>query len=59
MTNQWTPQPQLRSCIAVKGQNTPVLVENTILSGTLQPLQATTQLNTPQPANLQAAFTEE
>ncbi|KAG7176703.1 putative RNA-directed DNA polymerase from mobile element jockey-like 87, partial [Homarus americanus] len=31
MTNQWTPQPQLKSCIAVKAQNTPVLVENTIL----------------------------
>ncbi|KAG7171711.1 Nucleic-acid-binding protein from mobile element jockey-like 3 [Homarus americanus] len=58
MTNQWTPQPQLQSCVAVKGQNTPVLVENTILPGTLRPLQATTQLNTPQPANLQAAFTE-
>ncbi|KAG7158000.1 RNA-directed DNA polymerase from mobile element jockey-like 2 [Homarus americanus] len=37
MTNQWTPQPQLQSCVAVKGQNTPVLVENTILPGTLQP----------------------
>ncbi|KAG7175488.1 hypothetical protein Hamer_G022896 [Homarus americanus] len=59
MTNQWTPQPQVQSCAAVKGQNTPVLVENTILPGTLQPLQATTQLNTLQPANLQAAFTEE
>ncbi|KAG7169054.1 hypothetical protein Hamer_G011757 [Homarus americanus] len=59
MTNQWTPQSQLTSCIAVKAQNTPVLVENTILPGTLQPPQATTQLNTPQPANLQAAFTEE
>ncbi|KAG7171036.1 Nucleic-acid-binding protein from mobile element jockey-like 4 [Homarus americanus] len=59
MTNQWTPQPQLQSCVAVKVQNTAVLVENTILPGTLQPLQATTQLNTPQPANLQAAFTEE
>ncbi|KAG7156189.1 putative RNA-directed DNA polymerase from mobile element jockey-like 97 [Homarus americanus] len=43
MTNQWTPQPQLQSCV----QNTPVLVENTILPRTLQPLQATTQLNTP------------
>ncbi|KAG7171660.1 putative RNA-directed DNA polymerase from mobile element jockey-like 84 [Homarus americanus] len=59
LTNQWTPQPQLQSYVAVKGQNTPVLVENTILPGTLQPLQATTQLNTPQPANLQATFTEE
>ncbi|KAG7157513.1 Nucleic-acid-binding protein from mobile element jockey-like 11 [Homarus americanus] len=59
MTNQWTPQPQLQSCITVKARNTPVLVENTILPGTLQPPQATTQLNTPQPANLQAAFTEE
>ncbi|KAG7176918.1 putative RNA-directed DNA polymerase from mobile element jockey-like 59, partial [Homarus americanus] len=59
MTNQWTPQLQLQSCIAVKAQNTPVLVENIILPGTLQPHQATTQLNTPQPANLQAAFTEE
>ncbi|KAG7166715.1 hypothetical protein Hamer_G010357 [Homarus americanus] len=58
MTNQWTPQPQLKSCIAVRAHNTPVLVENTILPGTLQPPQATTQLNTPQPANLQAAFTE-
>ncbi|KAG7160716.1 hypothetical protein Hamer_G026402 [Homarus americanus] len=59
MTNQWTPQPQLQGCVAVKAQNTPVLVENTILPGTLRPLQATTQLNTPQPADLQAAFTEE
>ncbi|KAG7160423.1 RNA-directed DNA polymerase from mobile element jockey-like 33, partial [Homarus americanus] len=59
MTNQWTPQPQLQSCIAANGQNTPVLVENIILPGTLQPLQATTQLNTPKPANLQVAFTEE
>ncbi|KAG7175456.1 hypothetical protein Hamer_G026209 [Homarus americanus] len=47
LTNQWTPQPQLQSCIAVKAQNTPVLVENTILPGTVQPLHATTQLNTP------------
>ncbi|KAG7157143.1 putative RNA-directed DNA polymerase from mobile element jockey-like 78 [Homarus americanus] len=52
-------KPQLKGCIADKAQNTPVLVENTILPGTLQPPQATTQLNTPQPANLQAAFTEE
>ncbi|KAG7164302.1 Nucleic-acid-binding protein from mobile element jockey-like 2 [Homarus americanus] len=59
MTNQWTSQPQLQSCVAVKGQNTPVLAQNIILPGTLQPLQATTQLNTLQPANLQAAFTEE
>ncbi|KAG7165561.1 hypothetical protein Hamer_G023294 [Homarus americanus] len=47
MTNQWTLQLQLQSCIAVKAQNTPVLVENTILPGTLQSPQATTQLNTP------------
>ncbi|KAG7163005.1 hypothetical protein Hamer_G002053 [Homarus americanus] len=50
---------QNQSCTSVKAQNTPVMVENTILPGTLQPPQATTQLNTPQPANLQAAFTEE
>ncbi|KAG7166423.1 Nucleic-acid-binding protein from mobile element jockey-like 9 [Homarus americanus] len=59
MTIKWSPQPQLQSCIAVNAQNTPVLVENTILPGTLQSPQATTQLNTLQPANLQAAFTEE
>ncbi|KAG7174215.1 hypothetical protein Hamer_G003119 [Homarus americanus] len=59
MTIRWTPQPQLQSCIAVKAENTPVVVENIILPGTLQPPQATTQLNTPQPANPQAAFTEE
>ncbi|KAG7178139.1 Nucleic-acid-binding protein from mobile element jockey-like 1 [Homarus americanus] len=52
MTNQWTPQPQLKSCKSVIAQNTPGLVENTKLPGTLQPPQATTQLNTPQPANL-------
>ncbi|KAG7170148.1 RNA-directed DNA polymerase from mobile element jockey-like 43 [Homarus americanus] len=50
---------QNQSCTAVKAQNTRVMVENSILPGTLQPPQATTQLNTPQPANLQAAFTEE
>ncbi|KAG7155184.1 RNA-directed DNA polymerase from mobile element jockey-like 45 [Homarus americanus] len=50
---------QNQSCTAVKAQNTEVMVENTILPGALQPPQATTQLNTPPPANLQVAFTEE